>query len=304
MMRYGRKRRFTAGRLVAALLAVSALGLLLPTSITGWFMNLVQVLVPLQDAATRAGDAVEATLAGAGEPVSAEEHERVLREVQSLRNALASQSARVVELEAANRVLTGIRSTVLGDRGELIPARVVAGDALAWRDSRLINAGTLRGVRRGASVTTRALALDVGADDRVDRGLAVLAEEALIGLIEEAATHTARVRLLSDPATRKPVTISGFEEHAEFWLEGRGQGRMEVVDVDHRYVNSEDGIRIGDVVLTLADDPELPVPLVVGEVTQVEADADNGLLYILTVESVAPERLRHVHVLRMPHNPR
>ena len=55
-MRYRATRRFTTKRLLAVLLVVSVVGLLLPTRITARLMNLVQVLVPLQDAATRTAD--------------------------------------------------------------------------------------------------------------------------------------------------------------------------------------------------------------------------------------------------------
>ena len=53
-MRYQSKPRLTGKRVLGLLLILSVVGLLLPTRLTGRLMNLVQVLVPLQDAATRA----------------------------------------------------------------------------------------------------------------------------------------------------------------------------------------------------------------------------------------------------------
>ena len=57
------------------------------------------------------------------------------------------------------------------------------------------------------------------------------------------------------------------------------------------------GIRPGDRVVTLADDPQLPVSVTIGTVTEVNANPDNPLLYTLTVESAVPERIGQVYVL-------
>lgn len=317
-MRYQTKRRFTARTLLGLLLAASIVGLLLPASITGRLMNLVQVFVPLQDATTRVADRTGEALGDAGDApqrIPAAEHDRLLQEVEALRNTVASQWARIATLEQANRELAAIRGRGLGPHGVLIPARVVADDLLAWRESRLIDAGTLRGVRRGAAVATRSPALDVGSRDGVTDGMAVLAAEVLVGWIEHLGTHTARVRLLSDPASRMSVTIGRFgdngrfttpsadvptdeDESAQFWLEGAGAGRMKIVEVDHRYIEGDSpAVQVGDLVMTLPDDPALPVALTIGQVTEIHPDPDNGLLYTLNIESAAPGRIRRVYVL-------
>ena len=308
-MQYRSKRRFTTRRLLALLLVLSVIGLLLPTRITGQLMNLVQVLVPLQDAATRAADAAGETLAEDGRTIPPQQYDRLAREAEALRHKIASQSARITELEEANRQLTDIRGRGLGQRGALIPARVVADDLLGWRDSRLLDAGTLRGVRRGAPVTTRWYSLNVGRDRGVAEGMAVLTGEVLLGWVEHAGTHTARVRLLTEPASRLPVALGRFEGQEfrpvpadgviEFWMESTGPAGMRIVDVDHRYVEGDDGIRPGDQVVTLPDDPRLPLSLMIGTVAKVTPDPENPLLYILTVNSAAPARLTHVYVLNL-----
>lgn len=306
-MRYRTTRRFTTRKLLGLLLVLSILGLLLPGRITARLMNLVQVLVPLQDAATRAADGAGRALGGGGEAVSAEEYDRVAREAEALRNTVASQSSRIAALEEANRQLAGIRDRGLGRRGVLIPARVVAEDLLGWRESRLIDAGTLRGVRPGTPVTTRWFSVDVGRERGARDGMAVLAGEVLVGWVEHAGTHTARVRLLTDPATRMSVALGRFEDGdfrpvpadaaTEFWLESAGGGRMRIVDVDHRYVEGDDGIRPGDRVVTLPGHPQLPVSMTIGTVTEVNANPENPLLYTLTVESAVPKRMTQVYVL-------
>ena len=273
-------------------------------------MNLVQVLVPIQAGATSVADRVGDAVGGGRPDVSAEEHDRVVREAQALRRTVAALSARVGQLAEANRQLTGLRERSLGPAGVLIPARLVADDLLSWRDSGLLDAGTLRGVQRHAGVTTRTLSLDVGSQDGATDGMIVLAGEVLVGWVAHAGTHTARVKLLSDPTCRMPVAIGRFEgdafhrvppeEPAEFWLVGAGAGRLRIIDVDHRYVDGEPaGIQVGDVVVSSPDDPRVPLALTVGTISRIEPDPDNGLLFTLTVESAVPERLRQVYVLNL-----
>ncbi|MHC4093845.1 MAG: rod shape-determining protein MreC, partial [Planctomycetota bacterium] len=309
-MRYRQKRRFTKRTLLGLLLAGSIVGLLLPASITGRLMNLVQVLVPLQAGVTRLADGTTEALDGENDGVPAAEHGRLARQAEALQNQVASMSVRIAQLEQANRELTGIRDGGRGPEGVLIPARVVADDLLAWRESGLIDAGTLRGVRRGAAVTSRSPTLDVGSRDGVTDGMAILAAEVLVGWVEHVGTHTTRVKLLSDPASRMTVTIGRLEQgryvpaSAAFWLEGAGSGLMKIIEVDHRYVEGDSPeLRIGDRVTTLADDPELPASMTIGTVTEIRPNPDNALLYTATVESTAPERLRRVYVLDTTRHP-
>ncbi|MCP4247115.1 MAG: rod shape-determining protein MreC [bacterium] len=307
-MRYRTERRSTVRRLLAAFLIVAVVGLLLPTSITGRLMNLVQVLVPVQDGMTRAANRADDALAGDAADVPAADHQQLARQAEALRHRVASMSARIAELEQSNRDLTAIRRRGLGSRGTLIPARVVADDLLGWRESGLIDAGTLRGVRRGAAVASGWFSIDAGAADGLDNGLAVLSAEVLVGWIEHAGTHTARVKRLSDPESAMAVTIGRFDEQGfsavggaapvEFWLRGTGGGRLEVIEVDHRYVEGDEpAVMPGDWVVTVPGDPRLPAALTIGSIDEIRRDPDNGLLYDLSVNSAAPARLRRVYVL-------
>ena len=241
----------------------------------------------------------------AGQAVPSAEYERLAAEAEALRNTVASLSVRMADLEQTNSQLTRIRQRGLGDRGVLIPARVVADDLLAWRDSALINRGALSGVQPGAAVAS-SVVVDAGTEDGLRDGLAALAGEVLIGHIEHAGTHTARIKLLSDPASRRPVVIwrledgvaSTLEGDPRFWLVGQGAGKIAVVEVDHRYIE-ENAIRPGDLVITPPTDPTLPVPLTIGTITKIAADPENNLLYNLTVETSDHGRLRRVHVVSL-----
>ena len=304
-----RRFRYTpSGRTtLIVLFALAAVFLLLPRAWTGGLMSLVQVLAPFQAASSGAGDAVANLGDGPAEPPSAESYVQMQRQRKALENQVAALSAYVETLEQENELLAAIRlqnlgAVPLGAKGQLIPARVIAQDAVTWRSSKLIDAGTLRGVRRGDAVTTRAFDISRGSEDGVRDGLAVLLAESLVGVVEHTGTHTARVKLLSDVTTQRRVRVGRFADEQftlaepEFWLVGKGHGRMEIHDVDRRC--EQDGtVQVGDLVLSDPTDTLLPSALTIGEVTAIEPDHDNPLLRILTVEPrVRERRLQQVYV--------
>ena len=297
------KRRLNRRSLLIGFIAVSLLAVILPRELTGRFINLVQVFGFLQDWTTRAGDTVADLADVSGDrPVSYERYDAVQRENEVLAHQLASATARLTALRQDYEDATGIRQRGLAD-GRLIPARIVAGDALAWRESRLINAGALSGVKHSALVSSHYFTLGLEGESTARTGLAVLAGEALVGFVEQVGTHTARVRLLTDRQTRMPVLIARLRDgaflplEAEFWLEGTGGPKLQVRDVDHRYVESE-AIAEGDYILSVARDPRLPAAMTVGIISGVHADQDNSLLYWLEVApAIAPDEIRRVFVV-------
>lgn len=293
--------------LLLSLLGVSLLGLTLPRQWTGRLMSLVQVIVPFQHAANAAGERLTDAFPDNGRTVSQAAIDAAERERAALEHKVAALSARVLDLEEEVSVLTATRiwgdeEGRLGARGRLIPARVIAPDILAWRSSRLINAGRLQGVRSGAPVASRYFEIGRGDTDGVRSGMAILLAETLVGEVVETGTHTARVRLLSDVGMEMKVRIArrvddGFEPIARFfWLTGRGGGVMEIRDVERRDV--EAGIiRIDDLVLSDHTSTRLPASMVIGKVVTIESDRHNPLLSILTIEAaVEPAALRRVYV--------
>jgi len=304
-----RRFRYTpSGRTtLIGLFALALIFMLLPSSWTGGLMSLVQVLAPFQAVSSSAGDAVTNLAEHPAEPPTAEVHAQMQQRQLALQNQVAALSAYVETLEQENELLTAIRlqnlgAVPLGAKGRLIPARVIAQDAVTWRSSKLIDAGTLRGVRRGDAVTSHAFDVSRGSEEGVRDGLAVLLAESLVGVVERTGTHTARVKLLSDVTTQRRVRVGRFAEHEfvlagpEFWLVGKGHGKMEIRDVDRRL--EQDGtVQVGDLVLSDPTDTLLPSALTIGVVTSIEPDRDNPLLRIMTVEPrVRERRLQQVYV--------
>lgn len=284
------RRRIVA---LAGLLLCSALLFVLPRGPTAFVRGLVQLLLPFQHASTAVGDAMFAVDDRARTGLDASEHR------------LAALSLRVQDLEDQVRLLTatrlwnvdgqGIRST-----GRLIPAQVVAGDILPWRDSLLLNTGRLQGVAPGAIVATDRFVIDRGESLGLHEGMAVLLGEMLLGWIDELHAEASRVRCLSDPAVEMKVRVGrltkdGFASaDGHFWLVGRGRGQMQIRDLDHRLV--QDGaIEIGDLVVSDAAAPLLAFPMVVGRVRDIQPNRENPLLDVVTVgtamEGATPRRV-------------
>jgi cell shape-determining protein MreC len=292
---------------LAGLVALSLVGLIFRPGIWHSFVSFVQVLVPFQDATGRAADAVTGLIPSDGPGLSKAEAEAVLREREALRHQLVAISHRVRDLENENAVLTAIRlhqvaGMSIGAKGRLIPGRVIAGDMLPWPSSRLVDAGTLRGVKGGAAVASRHFSVELGEADGVAEGMAILLAEVFVGVVDSAGTHTCRVRLLSDPASRVKIRTGRLLDDSyipgelTFWLEGRGDGVMEIRDIDLRDVESG-AIAVGDIILIDPDTGLVPAPMTAGHIAKIETDVRNPLLGIATVESPLDESaLRRVYV--------
>lgn len=292
---------------VYMLIAISILVMLLPAVWTGKLSGVVQLIVPFQHAATSAADSLADALERDARPVSSEVHEALERRAAALEHQVAALAAHAAELEEEVEILTGTRlwevnGRFIGARGELIPARVVSEDLLPWRESRLVNAGTLQGVRRGSAVVSQFFTIDQGETVGVGDGMALLLREVLIGFVEQASTHTSRVRLLSDLKVGRKVKIGRLTDERftvldrYFWLTGRGSGIMEIREVDRRDIEAG-RIRPGDSVLSDPMSNTLPAAMIIGRIASIDTDRKNPLLSILTVKSELDDRpLRRVYV--------
>lgn len=299
------RRRFNRKRLLLILAATSVIAMLLPRQVTAPLVNLVQVVLPLQHWSTGTADATQDAAGRMGGPkITPEQWESLQNENSALTHQLAALADRLHGLERDYDTLANIRRRGL-ESGRLIPGKVIGADAMPLRESRLISAGRLAGVRAGATVASNHFTMDLRDTEGLRDGLSVLAGEALVGFVEQVGTHSARVRLLTDRETQLSVILARLIDgkysplEAEFWMVGMGPGSpgLEVRDVDHRYIKSE-AIMVGDLVLTAGADVRLPASFNVGTVTRIRADTSNSLLYVLEVTpAVDLNDLRRVFVV-------
>jgi len=300
--------RFRSYRNLVITLVVASCGvMLLPSRWTGGWLSLLEVLVPFQDALTASADAAADALAGAEEDVPRSKYAELEMERDAVRRRNAALTMRIEDLEREIDLLTATRlwggdDQRLGARGRLIPARVVTSDVLPWRSSRLINAGSSQGVHEGAPVVSRLLRIDRGNEDGVESGMAILLAEALIGIVEDAGPHIARMKLLSDATVEMKVRVGRFTDQGFrpteglYWLTGKGGERMEIRGIDRRDVESG-LIKVGDVVLSDYTGGMLPAPMTIGAIAAILPDHEQPLLSIGEVRSsVDTAALRRVYV--------
>lgn len=266
--------------------------------LTGGVSGVLQVLVPVQHAMSSLVSAGGSDAAGHRN----DEIGRLSSRLREYEHRVASMGARITELQERNAELSGIRRRGLAG-GRLIHARVVASDSLPWRESRLLDEGTLAGVRPGDRVVTD-LFVAAGESEGVTDGMSILGGETLLGEVTDASTHTARVLLLTDPASRSRLVRIGRLGpeglsfcSSEFLLRGLGKGRMQISGVNHRFVEQQE-IKVGDIVLSSDADDRLPVQVVIGRIKAIFADDSNAVLFNVWVEPEADlMKLKRVFVV-------
>jgi cell shape-determining protein MreC len=235
-------------------------------------------------------------------------------ERDAMMHELASQIAVAEQLRQENAKLRHLREKYVPPAMPILPAKVVAWDIVAWRDSLLLARGRSRGIGWQDWVASQ-LFINEGGETGVAEGQAVLARECLLGRVEQVSPYMARVQLFSDvDSPRIQVQIGAVAankvEYVDYpcSLRGLGRGRMAVEDVPYQYVQADSEsdsaggktrkIRVGDLVFSGPDQLGLPVPLMVGRVSGLEKNPKRRLVYTLAVEpAVSITDVREVFVI-------
>ncbi|HPF39265.1 MAG TPA: rod shape-determining protein MreC [Phycisphaerae bacterium] len=192
-----------------------------------------------------------------------------------------------------------------------LQAHVVAWDIVSLRDSAVIERGSELRVSRSDWVASHVF-VDRGDAAGLRAGEAVIAQEMLLGRIDFVSPYMSRVKLFSD-VDAQPVEVrfeglrKGEMHFVDFpcTLRGLGRGQMIVRDVPYEYIDAASEpvddrtrIRIGDFVTSAPGQLGLPVPLVIGHVTEIRQDPKQRLVYDVIIEAtVQRDDIRYVHVI-------
>ncbi|MRR10990.1 rod shape-determining protein MreC [bacterium] len=171
-------------------------------------------------------------------------------EAEELTAQNAELRARVAELEEArleNERLRKLVDFVEARELESVGARVIGRPVNAWDGSLLIDRGT---------------------EDGIEIGMPVLAPEGLLGQTVEVTKRSARVRLITDQRSGVAALLQG--SRAEGVVRGSIDGGLTM-----EYVSREMTVTVGDVVLTSGMGGVYPKGLLIGEVSDVELDAND-----------------------------
>ncbi len=191
--------------------------------------------------------------------VSRKDYEELSQENRRLKNDFANARAQLDEAHAKIEQLAGLRMKSQWENMQFLPADVVA----------------------VADQAQNELLISRGQDDKVAVGQYVmsLSDHSIIGTISEVSAKGSKVRLITYPGARMPVTIA--DPNVRGIMEGRGNGAagIPLIPAQHR-------IRVGDHVYAQKKAGLLDVPVIAAQVTQCRRDANNPLLWDITVQPV------------------
>ncbi|MBN2591984.1 MAG: rod shape-determining protein MreC [Sedimentisphaerales bacterium] len=137
------------------------------------------------------------------------------------------------------------------------------------------------------------LIINRGSQDGLVVGQFVMADESIIGTVCKVDNRTARVRLITDPASQIAVKIEGLNK--DRILQGTGNDSAEVKLLPTKY-----RVEVDEVVYAQKKPGFLSTPIIVGTVAQCESNKDNPLLWDITVKPACDiANLTEVSVLVM-----
>ena len=291
--------------MMATAVITSALGPLVSDLLR---MPAVCAMAPVSDFVKASTSAFKSAMAAREEPVmSASEAVRLRKELAQWKSEAWARARGELKYWKAYRRVQKMQDKYGPSlqRCELIPARVILGEALPYGQSITMSQGTIHGVERGMRVidvlTDRSKALPASDKMRVVTNLMPLSEKpifgsALVGWVEAAGSFTARVRLITDKRfaitalvvrkinTIKPriVTVDTPQGPTEqplnrmnnkpivIQLSGDGERGMITGEVAR-----ERNILPGDIVKTTGLTAKLPVDLRIGRIVSVERSVQN-----------------------------
>jgi|GEM_PF-1756616 len=325
--------RLSKKRVLFALLVIAGATSLLRS----WVSDVLRMpaacaLAPVSDFVKASTSAFKSAMADREAPVmSAAEAARLRREVDQWRSAAQARSwGEIHWWDKYRRIQNTLNAYGASlKRCELIPARVILGEALPYGRSQTVAKGTVHGIEKGMRVvdvlTDRSKALP--ADDRM-RAITgfspasgkPIAGSVLVGWVESAGSFTARIRLVTDkrfaidawlqrkidPGNPRKVTVMTSEGPTEKTLT-RNDNRLVKVNLSGDgerglitdTIPKAHNIRAGDWLWTIGRSAKLPVRLRIGEVTTVVKSVKNPNFVIAKVAPAAKlGRLRDIFIVR------
>ena len=191
-------------------------------------------------------------------------------EYEQLQNHLANLTEELVEKHKKIEELAGIRDRLYALEGaQLMPADIIT----AIFDSKC------------------ELVINRGVSDGLSEGQYVLGDNSIIGTICQVTPRTAKVRLISDPASKIEVKIAGVGR----LMEGanRNLAKIKMLNVKHK-------VQVGEEVYARKKPGYLDAEMLTGRVAQCERDAENPLVWDIIVEPACEvDRLKSVHIIIM-----
>jgi rod shape-determining protein MreC len=138
---------------------------------------------------------------------------------------------------------------------------------------------------------SRVFYIDKGKNDGIDRDMAVITADGIVGKIRDVFPHTAQVLAINDQSSGAGVILETTRIRGILRGNGAGQPQIEDVIRDQR-------IKAGDAVLTAGGDQIFPRGLPVGVVDKVQNDPDrDGFVEVVVKPAAHLDQLDEVLVV-------
>jgi rod shape-determining protein MreC len=121
------------------------------------------------------------------------------------------------------------------------------------------------------------LIINRGQEDGLAVDQFVLADDSIIGTICKVDDRTARVRLITDPASQIAVKVEGLSKDRILQGSGGDSAKVELLPTKYR-------VEVNEVVYAQKKPGFLSIPVIVGTVTQCESNKEDPLLWDITVK--------------------
>jgi rod shape-determining protein MreC len=193
-----------------------------------------------------------------------------------LRNELANTKERLAQEREKVEKLSGLR------------------DRSVWKGAEFVLADVITSSVSGSHA---GLYINRGANDGLAVGQFILADHSIIGAISEIDSRTARVKLITDPTSKIAVKVAGASsEPATGGImqgDGSGAARILLLPTTHK-------VEKGNMVYAEKKPGLLDTPMITATVTNCRRDAENPLIWDITVEPACDlQNLRQVAVVVM-----
>ncbi|MDP6542971.1 MAG: rod shape-determining protein MreC [Phycisphaerae bacterium] len=326
--------RLSKKRVLVAMLALATLTSLLGSIVSDMLrMPATCAMAPVSDFVKASTSAFKSAMADREEPaMSAPEAAKLREEVKRWRSTAEICSRRGRYWWERCRAIQNTRSAYGASLNtcELIPARVIMGEALPYGQSQTVAQGTIHGVEKGMRVidvfTDRSKALPDGNRMRAITGFPPvegkpIAGCVLVGWVEAAGSFTARVRLVTDkrfkieawlqrkidPASPRKIigktpdgpteAILTRENNKLIKVTLRGDGERGLVTTDD--IPKDHNVRSGDWMWTIGRSAKLPVQLRIGEVVNVtQSDKKPNFVSLRVAPAARLGTLQDIFIVR------
>ncbi len=163
-------------------------------------------------------------------------------------------------------------------------------DLVGFKKRQPLSSVTAEVIGKETSPSSRTITINKGTGDGLEKGMAVITAEGVVGKIQAALPGTAKVMLLTDPLSTLAVRVQRNRE------EGLLEGKLERCSL--KYVSYYADIQEGDLLVTSGLDGIYPQGLPIARVVKVTKYEASAYQIVVAEPAVRLSRLEEVLVLR------